>query len=253
MKQTLRSSVLIAAGLGMIAFGGLQMPAGEAATAKEPAVLELFTSQGCSSCPPADALLGRLARQKGVIALSYSVDYWDYLGWHDTLASPANSARQRAYARARGDGQVYTPQIVINGMRHAVGSNGAAIETAIGSTERTLAGRQVPVHLSRDKDALKITVDAAPAGSKMRSARLLVATMTKDVSVPIGRGENAGRRIAYHNVVRSLRSVGTWTGAAMTVRVPLKSVQRSDGDRYAVLLQEAGPGPILGAAETAAR
>src|SRR5262249_58863578 len=112
------------------------------ARAGEPrALLELFTSQGCSSCPPADRLVGQLANDPSLIALSVPIDYWDYLGWRDTLANPAHSARQRAYARARGDGQVYTPQIVVNGSTHALGSDQAAIERAIAQT-----GRQTPLH-----------------------------------------------------------------------------------------------------------
>ena len=127
-------------------FAGLALPisAARAAEGQEPAaankaVVELFTSQGCSSCPPADALLGRLVEDKSVVALSFSIDYWDYLGWRDTLGSPANSERQRGYARARGDGRVYTPQIVVDGVTHVNGADEEAVRDAVKTAEKRLA------------------------------------------------------------------------------------------------------------------
>src|SRR5262249_38071684 len=113
------------------------------------AVVELFTSQGCSSCPAADALLKRLADRDDLVALSLSVDYWDYLGWRDTLASPKFAERQRAYARARGDGAIYTPQAVVNGMAHVNGSDEGQIARAIERTSKALS--VVPVRLSEEK------------------------------------------------------------------------------------------------------
>src|SRR5204863_4556873 len=115
-----------------------------AARAQTRAVVELFTSQGCSSCPPADKLLAELAADPSLVAMSVPIDYWDYLGWKDTLADPHNTARQKAYAHARGDGQVYTPQVVVNGALHALGSDKAAIEVAIAASRKKGAMSLLP-------------------------------------------------------------------------------------------------------------
>src|SRR6266851_3411915 len=115
------------------------------ARAEPRALLELFTSQGCSSCPAADKLLGELSGDPALVALSVPIDYWDYLGWKDTLASPAHSARQRGYARVRGDRQVYTPQIVINGSTHALGSDRSAVDRAITQTDQKSGAMSLPV------------------------------------------------------------------------------------------------------------
>src|SRR5579884_1259198 len=130
------------------------------ARAGEPrALLELFTSQGCSSCPAADKLLGEFATDPSLVAISVPIDYWDYLGWKDTLASPAHSARQRAYARMRGDRQVYTPQVVINGATHALGSDRAAIERAVAQTDRAAGVMSLPVLVSEGGNTLTVTVE----------------------------------------------------------------------------------------------
>src|SRR5579863_4132249 len=125
------------------------------------ALLELFTSQGCSSCPAADKLLGELASDPSLVALSVPIDYWDYLGWKDTLANPAHSARQRAYAHVRGDREVYTPQIVVNGSMHVLGSDRDAVEHMIAQTERNSAVMSLPVHLSIVGGDLTVKADAA--------------------------------------------------------------------------------------------
>ncbi len=213
-------------------------------------VVELFTSQGCSSCPPADKLLGQYAERNDLLALSYNVDYWDYLGWKDTLASPDNTSRQRNYALARGDGQVYTPQAVIDGRTHAVGSNQAQIDAALAKYSDGL-----PVHLSLSStgDAVTVDIDAAdPAKTAMPHATLWLVMYDRSVTVPIGRGENSGRTITYNNVVRKLRPVAMWKGDAMSVDLPKSEMKQADVSRCAVLLQaetkDGLPGPILGAA-----
>ena len=160
---------------------------------KPPAVVELFTSQGCSSCPPADALLGELAEKPGIVALSYSVDYWDYLGWQDTLGSPANSERQRNYARARGDGRVYTPQVVVDGILHANGANEAAIEMAMRNAAKRLQDVKVPVSMHADGDTLIVDVGAAPETSDKRAATVWLAIAKEMETVEVARGENRGR------------------------------------------------------------
>jgi hypothetical protein len=219
------------------------------AHAGEPrAFLELFTSQGCSSCPPADKLLGELSGDPSVVAVSVPIDYWDYLGWKDTLASPGDSARQRAYARLRGDRQVYTPQIVVNGAMHVLGSDRAAIERAITQTDRNAAVMSLPVLLSVGGSNLNVKIGAverARAGGEV-----WLCPLAKTVPVEIGRGENHGRTITYHNVVRRWVKLGEWTGADSTWSVPLASISADDINAAAVMVQEGThekPGIILGA------
>ncbi len=244
MKNAL-SELLLPLLLGVaLLLSGFYIASVSAAPAKTPVVLELFTSQGCSSCPPADRLLGQLATRDDVIALSYSVDYWDYLGWKDTLGSPENSARQRTYAGVRGDGRVYTPQIVVNGVSHAVGSNPQAVEQAIGAAEKEVADAKVPVSLTREGDALVASIGAGDG----RSATLWAGTAKTSQSVKIARGENRGRTVTYHNNVRGLVPVGTWEGEPGRVTIPLSKLKGSDGDLAFVLLQRGAGGPILGAA-----
>ncbi|HZP09657.1 DUF1223 domain-containing protein [Methyloceanibacter sp.] len=212
-------------------------------------VLELFTSQGCSSCPPADALLGEFAEKPGIVALSYSVDYWNYLGWRDTLSSAANSDRQREYARARGDGRVYTPQLVIDGLLHVNGSDGAAIDQAMKDASSRLAGIRVPVSMHGEGDTLVIDVGAAPVDSHTRAATVWLAIAKDKETVSITRGENRGRTLTYHHPVRELSPVGMWKGDAMTLRLPLKDLKTMGGDCLMTLVQVENSGPILGAAE----
>jgi hypothetical protein len=212
------------------------------------AVIELFTSQGCSSCPPADKLIGELARDESIIALSLPVDYWDYLGWKDTLADARHSARQRSYAKARGDREVYTPQIVINGARHVLGSDKSAIETSIAALRRDNSTPAVPVKVSVDGDRVEVAIN--PARSGERSGEVWLCAMARRVPVTVARGENKGRTITYHNVVRRWTKLGTWTGGTQTWSVPKKDVA-GDGDAAVVLVQSGStesPGPILGAA-----
>ena len=212
------------------------------------AVVELFTSQGCSSCPPADALLGRLSKQPGIIALSFAIDYWDYLGWRDTLGSAANSERQRDYARTRGDGRVYTPQVVVDGVMHVNGADEAAILRAIKGADKRLADVRVPVRMEAKGDVLVIDVGAAPPGSDKREAAIWLAVAGEVAKVSIKRGENRGRDLSYHHPVRELMPVGMWTGEPMTIRLPLNDLKTMGGDCLAALLQEGRTGPILGAA-----
>src|SRR5262245_43951656 len=161
-------------------------------------VVELFTGQGCSSCPAADRILGELAREGRVIALSVPVDYWDYLGWKDTLAQHAHSLRQRGYAGGRGDRQVYTPQVVVNGAAQVIGSDRTAIDAACKQ-----AAPSLPVSLARKGDAIEI--DVGPGQGAPATVWLL--TVARATPVAIGRGENQGRTITYSNVVRSWQRV----------------------------------------------
>ncbi|MBN1417852.1 MAG: DUF1223 domain-containing protein [Planctomycetes bacterium] len=205
-------------------------------------VIELFTSQGCSSCPSADRLLGELSKRKDVLALSLPVDYWDYIGWKDTLASPAFSARQRAYAHARGDRAVYTPQAVVNGLVHRVGSDRKALSDALRETNAKRP--TVPVDVSMNGDKIAVRIGDGRPGSR---ASVLLVLFDPSETVSIKRGENAGRTITYHNVVRRIVRIGAWTGEAQSFTVP----KPSDGRRCAILVQAGAqdePGAILGAA-----
>lgn len=211
--------------------------------------MELFTSQGCSSCPPADKLLTELAERKDVLAFSLPVDYWDYLGWKDTLASHDFSERQREYAQSRGDGDVYTPQAVINGSADVVGSDRAAVEKAL--KQATEAGFPVPIGLSAGEDSVTVKIGAA-SGATPNRGTIWLAMYDRSVTVPIERGENSGRTLTYSNVVRKLRPIAMWKGEAMTIDLPRSEMKQAKVARCAVFLQseKAGgaPGPILGAA-----
>ena len=225
------------------------------ARAAEPrALLELFTSQGCSSCPAADKLLGELTADPSLIAVSLPIDYWDYLGWKDTLANPAHSARQRAYARVRGDRQVYTPQIVVNGAMHVLGSDKAAIERTIAQTDQKPDVMSAPVSVTADNTSVSVKIDAAEGDR--HAGEVWLCPLAKAVAVAIGRGENRGRTITYHNVVRGWLKLGDWTGAASTWSVPVSDFKADGVDAAAVMVQEGTrdkPGIILGAAYTSLR
>ena len=211
-------------------------------------VIELFTSQGCSSCPNADALLARLAARDDVIALSLPVDYWDYLGWKDTLASPKFSERQRAYATTRGDGKIYTPQAVVNGLVHVNGADEGSIGRSIEKTGKTVAASLVPIRLSESKDRLVVETGPTQPSMPAKEATLWLAVIASSVTVPITRGENQGKTITYNNVVRELIPIGMWNGKPMTVQLERHSFMRPGADRCAVLLQQGKAGPIVGSA-----
>jgi hypothetical protein len=217
------------------------------------AVVELFTSQGCSSCPPADQLLGQLANDPTLVAMSLPIDYWDYLGWKDTLAKPGHTARQRAYAQARGDRAVYTPQVVVNGAVHVQGSDRSAIERAIGQTRQQAGTLALPVTLAVDGGRVNVSVAASSEG---RSGEIWLCALAKSIPVAIGRGENRGHTITYHNVVRRWVKLGEWNGSARTWSVPLSDVEVDGGNSLAVLVQAGDgvkPGRMLGAALAAIR
>ena len=244
MFQPLRNLALLA---GFAAFIGAAA-APDTSFAKPKIVIELFTSQGCSSCPPADKLLGKLAGRSDVIALTFPVDYWDYLGWKDTLASPAYSARQRAYARARGDRQVYTPQIVVGGTAHVVGSHASAVNNAIVRSAEQDAGH-VSLTMHTVGDTIIINAGAAPEGVSVKPATIWLALVKKSATVEIKRGENRGSTITYHRVVKNMTPVGQWKGEKVTIRLPKNHLQNTDTDGCTVLLQQDQAGPILAAAE----
>lgn len=204
-----------------------------------PTVVELFTSQGCNSCPPADAYLGELAGRSGVLVLSVHVDYWDYLGWRDPFASKAFSDRQRQYSAALAQRYVYTPQMVIDGHLQEVGSDRAAVERLL----------QKAQHGSRSGPTLALASNSngpmVSIGQASGRGTVWLVTFDRQQTTAIGRGENSGRTITYHNVVRDWRRLGDWRGEAMTmpVSVPTDTL----GERCAVLVQKDEVGPILAA------
>lgn len=218
------------------------------ASRKIDAVLELFTSQGCSSCPPADALMRNMAERRDLLVLSMPVDYWDYIGWKDTLASPKNTDRQRAYARSLGSGSVYTPQVVVNGAAHAVGSNKAEIEGAIERTSTDFAMRRIPAHLWLQNGSLVIEAGEAPANAGITDATIWLVVLTRSAEVAVKRGENTGRTLTYTNVVRSMTPVGRWTGKPLVLQLTLAAVMQPESEDSVVLIQENSNGPIVGAA-----
>ncbi|HEX2216003.1 MAG TPA: DUF1223 domain-containing protein [Xanthobacteraceae bacterium] len=220
-----------------------------AALAEPRGMIELFTSQGCSSCPPADKLIAELARDDSLVVISLPIDYWDYLGWKDTLARPRHTARQRGYASVRGDREVYTPQAVINGIVHVVGSDRNAIEDAIARTRGHAAALTVPIHASLVGGELKVEIK--PAKKAESVAEVWLCTIAKAIPVAIKRGENRGRTITYHNVVRKWIKLGVWNGGEQNWTVPPSELQSEEADLVAVLLQTGSienPGAVLGAA-----
>lgn len=233
--------------LGLLAVIAMATPA----VADPRAVVEMFTSQGCSSCPPADRILGELASDPSVIALSLPIDYWDYLGWKDTLADARFTARQRAYSQMRGDRAVYTPQAIVNGTANVLGSDRAGIETAATRTRSVDGVMSVPVTLT--KSGRHIGVAVAAAGRAGRTGEVWICAVSKRVPITIARGENRGQQITYHNVVRNMLKAGDWSGEAGTWTVPLENILRDGIDAAVVYVQDGSrdrPGPMLGAAFT---
>lgn len=208
----------------------------------EPVVVELYTSQGCSSCPPADALLGELAARDDVIALSLHVDYWDYIGWKDTFASMATTSRQRAYGRALKSRYIYTPEMIIDGRKDVVGSRRQDVESLIAEA----ASRPKPVKLRfEDVNGGRVVIPAghAPEGG----ASVWLAIYDGSHEVPIGRGENGGRSLVYHNVVRELEQIGAWNGEELIIPVDLADAAARGRAGCAVIVQQGRVGPVLGA------
>jgi hypothetical protein len=223
------------------------------AEAQPRAVVELFTSQGCSSCPPADKVIGDLAKDPSVIALSMPIDYWDYLGWKDTLADSRFSARQKAYSQMRGDRDVYTPQVVVNGATQVIGSDLNQIKTAISDTRKGATVMSVPVSMSVSGKHMNVAVAAATDAPLANHGEVWICSVSKAVPINVGRGENRGRELTYYNVVRSWLKVGDWTGNAASWSVPLENISRDGVDAAVVYVQDGTrdkPGAMRGAAYT---
>jgi hypothetical protein len=225
-----KTGVLLA--LVFLAFGIAPLHAGG-----RPTVVELFTSEGCSSCPPADALLAELAGRPDVLALSFHVDYWDRLGWKDPFSSPDATQRQHGYAELLGLAAVYTPQIVVDGGWQAVGSDRSEVEQALGSARRNRD--DVPVALAVDHGRARI---ALGPGGEVAATLLLIGFDRRHVTA-VARGENGGRTLSHVDVVRTVEQIAPFDAQARVIEVPI----RSPSDRLAAILQ-ARNGRVIGVA-----
>jgi hypothetical protein len=224
-------------GVGMAAVGvlGSVMPC---ASDDHPIVVELFTSQGCPSCPPADALLHELASRDDIIALALHVDYWDYIGWKDKFASTAFTQRQKSYARAAGSRSIYTPQFIVGGVDHVVGYEPMQLASFV-QNHRSLQST-VEVGLVRSGNQLEVTAQT----DELRQMLVQLVRYTPLQTVAIEHGENSGKIVEYANVVHDWQVVGKWDG-----RVPLSlSVENAEDGPFVAIIQAATHGAILGAA-----
>lgn len=200
-------------------------------------VVELYTSQGCSACPPADELLAELADDPRVLALSLHVDYWDYIGWADHFGQAAFTARQKAYARVAGSRMLYTPQFIIDGSVRVEGNQPGRVQALIA---RPREAAEPDLTLTREGE--KVRVEAA-AASLAQPVQVQVVRFRPEMTVEIERGENAGKAITYRNIVTDWQIVGDWDG-----RAPLDLQAAAAGpDRTVVILQVPGPGPVVAA------
>jgi hypothetical protein len=216
---------------------------------KRPVVVELYTSQGCASCVPADALLARLTKRADVVPMSLSVTYWDMLGWKDTLASETYTRRQKSYAAAMGHSAVYTPQIIVDGVSDIVGSREQAVEAAIDTHMRDDDTDSVPVSLDETKQSLHIAIGGAADRNVKTPATVWMFHLRDQATVAIGAGENGGHTMTYHNVVGDLKAVGQWKGEPLTIDLPRSAMEGLPHDGLVVVVQGGGGyGKVMGAA-----
>jgi hypothetical protein len=236
---------VLAGGLAAtLVFCGFSALAGQA---KRPVVVELYTSQGCSSCVPADALLARLTKRPDVLPMSLPVTYWDMLGWKDTLASETNTRRQKSYAAQMGQSAVYTPQIIVDGVADVVGSREQSVEAAIDTQARDTSNDDVAIALKETANELHIAIGS---GDRNRQpATVWMFHLRSQATVAIGGGENDGRTMTYHNVVGDLKAVGQWKGDPLTIDLPRSGMEGLPHDALAVVVQGGGGyGRVMGAA-----
>ncbi len=223
------------------------LPAAAGGFVQPKGVIELFTSQGCRSCPPADRAFEQLVRQGDVVALSYHVDYWNYLGWADTLGTPENTDRQYAYAKSFGRSGVYTPQAVLNGRDHLKGTDATEINRRLDGMRSSGQGLVVPVKAFQNGDQLSISV-----GSGMGKANVVVVYFRQHQTVEMLKGENVGQNMDYWHSVTDVQTVGVWNGQPIDITLPARVISSDKSDGCAVLLQsadeEGNPSDIVGAA-----
>lgn len=244
MRDTVTHSKKILAA-ALVAVTALSAPL---AAQDSPVVVELFTSQGCSSCPPADALLRDLAKRDDVLPLSLHVNYWDYIGWKDQFAAPRNGQRQKGYARAAGRDMVYTPQMIVNGREAVTGAKPLEVADLLMHYESGSAPESdITVTARRDGDGLSVSLSPAPGAVSGQGYDVHLVQYAPSLHARITRGENAGREIDYANVVRDWRVLGKWNGTAPATF----NANLTDGLQAAVIVQQAGFGPIAAAARAA--
>jgi hypothetical protein len=239
MSKTLSRLVIIALLVGGFASVAT---ADESANVEAPVVVELFTSQGCNSCPPADAFLGELAQRSDLIALAFHVDYWNYIGWKDPFSSPEASQHQRDYAQSLGLSSIYTPQMVIDGSFDVVGS------------DRTRVNQAIAVASQRKKFPVSVATSPAggwvvtiPAADIDEPATVWLALYDRQQTTPVRRGENAGKTLTDYNIVREFHSIGRWDGTKLDLPLDLGATDLAKRG-FAVIVQAGTTGPILGAA-----
>jgi hypothetical protein len=213
-----------------------------APTGSTPVAVELFTSQGCSSCPPADALLAQLVREPNIVPITRSVTYWDRLGWKDTLGREENTQLQNAYAARGGEGSgVYTPQAIVQGGAGVVGSNATGLRRLI-AAEKRQPGPSVRAVASADGGRV-VTIEQAGRAN----ATVSLLSLKGNVTVRIGRGENGGRSVSYTNVLIEEQTVGRWSGGVVSLTIPSSAMKTPGADRYVVIVRNGSAGKILAA------
>ncbi|WP_209595968.1 DUF1223 domain-containing protein [Jiella mangrovi] len=254
-RLLLRSCTAIFALLAAVFATSPQAVSGERVKNRITHVLELFTSQGCSSCPPADELLAKFADQPDVLALSYHVDYWDYIGWRDTFGSGHNSERQRAYAKAFSNKMIYTPQLVVNGLYDMVGSHVGKIERMMKKTQLPAGGTAVSVKIQRIGDSIHISVGPVQTPPGERKPMLVLVNFADSAEVKVDRGENQGKVLVSTHPVRGWQLMGMVGSDGMNVDMPVSSVLPDGNETYgcAAILQavrkDGSPGAILAATQ----
>lgn len=225
--------------------------AGESLTSKPIGVVELFTSQGCSNCPKADRAIEALSLRDDVVTVAYHVDYWNYMGWQDTLSARENTERQYGYAKTLGIRNVFTPQIVLNGIRNTKLTDPHRIFDELDRLQGMRRGMPVSVSASLKPEEMTISIGSGevPGSGK---ADIVVAYFRKNSTVEIQKGENQGRKIVYRNAVTKVETVGIWEGKAVTLKLPTATLGKHGVDGCAILLQahdpRGNPSRILGAA-----
>lgn len=220
--------------------------AAPALSAAGPVVAELFTSQGCSSCPPADAVAARLARDPAILVISRPVTYWDRLGWKDSLGREENTRLQRQYGdTAFAGANIYTPQLVIDGTAQGVGSQEAKARQQIARASAVRSRSGITVRVTGMIDGRRSVVLQGKPGA---GAEVVLVALSSHETVTIGRGENGGRQLSYTNVVIDERSLGRWTSGTRSITLPAGQLATPGADRHAVIVRRGAGGPIIGSA-----
>ena len=245
-----RTLIFVATVLATAAFVA-KSPAADVRRSKPIGVVELFTSQGCPNCPKADRAIEQLAGRTDVVTVAYHVDYWNYMGWQDTLSAKENTERQYGYAKTLGIKNVFTPQIVLNGVHDTKVTNPDRLVDELSRLNGTPHGMPIGVSAVLSPEEMTITIgDGSVDG--VGKADIVVAYFRKHSTVEIQKGENQGKKITYRNAVTKLETVGIWEGKALTVKLPAAVLAKRGFDGCAILLQshdkDNNPGRILGAA-----